>query len=69
MDDKKLEKLGIYKDCYAINDYLTDCKCLKELYCKKEDCKFYKPNSEVSWKNIEDAINVYNLRHSKTCNQ
>lgn len=65
MSEKKPEKWKVHEDCYAINDYLTDCRCLKELYCKKEECRFYKPKSEVSWQAIENAVNNYGFKFSK----
>lgn len=59
---KTVSNLDVYDDCFAINDYLNDCKCLKKLYCKKEECSFYKPKTEVNWQDIEKAINNYNIR-------
>ena len=46
MDNKKYEAK---KDCFAYttNKGTPMCKALKELYCKKENCKFYKKTWEV----------------------
>lgn len=32
----------VKKDCFAYNDIKNNCNALKELYCVKENCKFYK---------------------------
>ena len=37
-------------DCFAYDDYVCKCRALKELYCKKEECKFYKPRRGGSQK-------------------
>lgn len=44
------ESIEIKTDCFAYNgskigDYR--CSALRELYCKKEKCSFYKPCSEL----------------------
>lgn len=33
------------KDCFAYNDKaaVPGCNALTDLYCRKEECKFYKP--------------------------
>lgn len=55
----------IKQDCYAIdiknvkNTTVYNCKCLKELYCKKEDCSFYVSNKNINWDNIEKEIASY----------
>lgn len=39
------EPIGIKKDCFAYREGVADayaCSALKELYCAKEKCKFYK---------------------------
>ena len=35
------------------------CRALKELYCKKEECRFYKRKCEVNLEEIEEAIRNY----------
>lgn len=44
------------KDCFAYNDKtaVPTCKALTDLYCRKEECKFYKPGK---WCEI-----VHNIR-------
>lgn len=44
----------IHEDCFA---YVTakgraHCTALKELYCKKEDCKWYKPKEQREIKQV-----------------
>ena len=29
-------------DCFAYDKDKVECKCLNELYCEKEKCRFYK---------------------------
>lgn len=38
------DKSVVHKDCFAYNgNYkVKGCTILKELYCAKEECKFYK---------------------------
>lgn len=33
-------------DCKMYNKETNSCNALKELYCKKEKCGFYKPRKE-----------------------
>lgn len=40
--------MQIKKDCYAYNQKKNDCNVLKELYCRKEECSFYKSNKELN---------------------
>lgn len=46
-----VDKLGekTKKDCFAYreNKGYKKCDCLDKLYCKNEDCKFYKNKNEV----------------------
>lgn len=59
MSEKKPTRYMIQEDCFAINEYLTGCKCLDKLYCKIEDCNFYRPNDELSWNQLEREIRNY----------
>lgn len=45
-----MKKFVVRKDCFAYNG-TKSCSCLKELYCSKEECKFYKPdiNGKYDW--------------------
>ena len=36
------EGFEIKKDCFAFNKNTNKCMALKEVYCKKEECKYYK---------------------------
>ncbi len=44
---------------YSNKNGCESCKALKELYCKNEDCKFYKPYHEVDTTQIEKDIRNY----------
>lgn len=59
MSEKKPTKYMIQEDCFAINDYNTGCKCLDKLYCKTEDCGFYKSKDELNWHQLEGAVRDY----------
>lgn len=37
----------IKEDCFAYKKDKAECNCLKELYCEKENCKFYKTRKEL----------------------
>lgn len=47
------KEIGVKKDCFAYKekDYAgkiqSTCIALKELYCQKEQCKFYKRREEI----------------------
>ena len=58
-----VDKLGekTKKDCFAYNEQFKECDILDNLYCKNEECKFYKNN--VSKKAIETSIKKYALNH------
>ena len=50
----------IKEDCFAINEYNTDFKCLTEFVCKKGGkCNFYMSNEDYEKKNGET--------YSQTC--
>lgn len=54
------KKSTIKEDCFAINEYHTDCKCLTEFLCKKgEKCRFYMSNKDYEEKHGET--------YSQTC--
>lgn len=36
----------IKKDCFAYDKVRNSCKALKELYCRFEDCNFYKTSEQ-----------------------
>lgn len=59
MSEKKPTRYMIQEDCFAINDNLTNCKCLDKLYCKTEECKFYRPKDELNWYQLENEISKY----------
>lgn len=49
------------KNCFA---YTTknghaDCMALKELYCKREKCNFYKHRADVNIEEIKEDIRNY----------
>lgn len=44
------EPIGVKTDCFAYREGVIEaraCDALRELYCKKEKCNFYKPKSQV----------------------
>lgn len=50
----KKEKKPIFKvkkDCFAYVKEINDCIVLTDLYCKKENCSFYKTKEQY----IKDA--------------
>lgn len=59
-----VDKLGekTKRNCFAYNEKIKDCEILDKLYCKNEECKFYKTN--INKKEIENSIKKYALKHS-----
>lgn len=51
--------MEVKKDCFAYDAKYKDCNVLKELYCRNENCKFYKNRTEVNLKQIEEDIKKY----------
>lgn len=51
--------MEIKKDCFAYDTRHKYCNVLKELYCRNEDCKFYKNRTEVDTRKIEEDIKKY----------
>lgn len=49
------------RDCFAFAEKNNHqgCRALKELYCKKEECRFYKRKWEVNLEEIEESIKEY----------
>ena len=50
MVDGKGNKIEVKKDCFAYRNSNPsrsegDCRALNDLYCKKEVCRFYKPDN------------------------
>lgn len=53
----------IRKDCFAYQDSSTNgCGILKELYCTKENCKFYKTDRNGKYPNQLSDRENFNLR-------
>ena len=53
------EKIEEKKDCFAYpQEGEEGCFCLKDMFCKKENCKFYKPNTEITREEIEKSLKV-----------
>lgn len=52
-------EVKVRKDCFAYNEEHKDCNALRELYCRKEECKFYKHRCEVNNKETEASIKNY----------
>lgn len=38
-------------DCFAYDKDKIECKCLKELYCENEKCRFYKSREQIRKEN------------------
>lgn len=55
------------EDCFAYMETLgrPTCKALKEMYCAKEECKFYKNRKETNYVQIEKDIRNYSDRERK----
>lgn len=55
-----VEKLGdrTKKDCFAYEE--TECYGLNELYCKHEECRFYR--NDIKKSRLETEIKKYSLR-------
>ena len=51
--------MEIKEDCFAYDKEHHDCTALTDLYCKKEKCKFYKNEHQISKKYIEACIKRY----------
>lgn len=45
--------MEVKKDCNNYDEIKNECKGLDELYCKKENCSFYKNRDKF----IQDEIN------------
>lgn len=46
---EKNKKIGIKKDCFAYKKTpgsVQSCAALRELYCRYENCKFYKKETQ-----------------------
>ena len=45
----------IKKDCFGfiLEDRYNGCFCLNELYCKKENCRFYKEKKQAKKEYLE----------------
>lgn len=54
------EPIEVKTDCFAYRKGVTEayaCKALRELYCKKEKCNFYKPKESCT--NLSKNIYKY----------
>lgn len=49
------------KDCFAFveKNGHQGCRALNDLYCKKEECKFYKSREDIDTAKIEEDIKNY----------
>ena len=41
-----MNDIGVKTDCFGYSEEKNDCKALRELYCKREKCKFYKTKAQ-----------------------
>lgn len=44
--NKKNESCKLQEDCFAYQKKTDRCMALKSLYCKNENCSFYRKNQE-----------------------
>ena len=51
--------MGIKTECFAYDTKEKGCRCLKELYCQKEKCHFYKDKTQINQAHINSAIRSY----------
>ena len=54
--------MAVKTDCFAYDEEHKTCDALKELYCKKEQCKFYKSRFVINKKKIEADIKKYAMK-------
>lgn len=63
----KVKTVCMYKqkvDCFAYvkNDKRNGCFCLKELYCRNGDCRFYQERKKVKKKYLDNySVNTASL--------
>lgn len=55
--------MGIKLDCFAFNINKKCCNVLNKLYCRGEECKFYKNKNDVNRECIEKAVSNYAKYH------
>ena len=57
---------NVKKDCFAYKQVkkIPDCRILKELCCKNEECKFYQSKYDVDVRKIEQDIKAYSKREN-----
>ena len=53
------------KDCFGYKEKNghSGCRSLKKLYCKREECKFYK--NDITEEEIEEDIKKYAIAYKK----
>lgn len=51
--------------CFAYDELKGECRCLKETYCTKERCNFYRTKDELDWTNLENATKMYGYKTLK----
>ena len=55
-------KEDIKVDCFAYNSKANKCECLNKVYCEFEDCKWYKPNTELSFTELKEDTKAYTAK-------
>ena len=53
--------MEVKEDCFAYDSKYKQCDALNDLYCKKENCRFYKSKETLSKSQIESSIRNYTL--------
>lgn len=56
--------MKVKSDCFAYNEEKGTCVALTELFCCKEDCKFYKTHQQIA-----DDYRLASERKAKAWNQ
>lgn len=56
--------MKIKNDCFAYNEEKRTCTALTELFCCKEECKFYKTHQQIA-----DDYRLASERKAKAWNQ
>lgn len=57
--------MGIKKDCFAYDEGKEECTALTNLFCKNEECRFYKKKRIMSKNYIESEIRHYARKHNE----
>jgi len=51
--------MEVKEDCFAYDSKYKQCTALNDLYCKNEECRFYKNKEKMSQSYIRSCIRKY----------